>query len=220
MNVIMGDTDSFYVKEAQPEQIKHMITWTKNRYSIDLEVDKEYKYIVLSDRKKNYFGVKRDGKLDIKGLTGKKSHTPGFLKKLFNDILDELKKIDKPEQFSGACVTVSNMIKACITGFDEIPLEQIAFKVMINKEPNEYKVKPQVIKAAELLKEKPKKGQYVSFVKTWNEPGVKPIQIVMRKEIDKPKYVEAIQATLEQVTDPMGIDFDVLITGQRQTTLF
>ena len=47
---------------------------------IELDVDKVYRYVAMSQRKKNYFGVLEDGTVDIKGLTGKKSRLPNSSK--------------------------------------------------------------------------------------------------------------------------------------------
>ena len=80
IEVLYGDTDSLFVKNPTPEQIKEIINVAKNDHGVELEVDKEYRYVVLSNRKKNYLGVTKDGKADVKGLTGKKSHTPKFIK--------------------------------------------------------------------------------------------------------------------------------------------
>src|SRR3989304_4997384 len=85
INVLYGDTDSLFAKQPTEEQLKAV-------------VDKEYKYVVLSDRKKNYFGVLKNGKIDVKGLTGKKSHTPEFLKILFKEMKEILGKVETPEQ--------------------------------------------------------------------------------------------------------------------------
>jgi len=219
MKVLYGDTDSLFFKQPTKEQIDKLIKYTEDEYAIDLEVDKEYRYLVLSDRKKNYFGVKTNGKMDIKGLTGKKSHTPPFLKKLFNDILTELQTIEKMEQFALIKYKIRTMIKDKIDTFDEIPLEELAFSVQINKEPHEYEGKPQVIKAAEQLTEKPEMGMHIQYVKTWTEPKVKPTLLVRRSEVDKPKYIEAVERTLEQVTDPMDIDFDVILGKGRATKI-
>jgi DNA polymerase I len=219
MKVIYGDTDSLFYKQPTEQQIQDVIKFTERKYAIDLEVDKEYKYLVLSDRKKNYFGVKIDGNIDVKGLTGKKSHTPPFLKTLFNKILDELKTIDHIEQFDPVKVSIRKMIKEKVEYFDDIPIEELAFNVQINKNPQEYDVKPQVLKAAEQLVEKPHQGQFVQYVKTWTQPKVKPTLLVRRDEVDKPKYIEAVEKTLEQITDPMGIDFDVILGKGRKTEL-
>lgn len=219
MTVIAGDTDSMFVKKPTKEQTQLLIDYVRDNYSMDLEVDKEYRYVMFSERKKNYFGVKKDGKLDIKGLTGKKSHTPPFLKKLFTEITDELKGIEKPEHFIPAKQTIFNKIKKCYTNFDSIPLEDLAFRIMINQEPSEYKTKPPALQAAEQLPTKPQKGQFVSFIKTWNKPKYRPIQLVKRKDINKEKYIETLESTLEQVTEPMEIDIDLALGRGRATTM-
>lgn len=219
MTIVAGDTDSIFIKQPTKEQIDYLIDFARHHHDIDLEVDKEYRYLVLSGRKKNYFGVKKDGKLDIKGLSGKKSNTPPYLRNLFTQILDELKIIQKPEDFDKAKNSVSDFIKSKVLDFDNIPLEELAFKVMINKEPAEYKVKPQVIKAAEQLKEKPQKGQFITFIKTWKEPHVMPLELAKHSDIDKPKYMEGFESVLEQIVEPMDISIEALMGKGKQTTL-
>ena len=90
IQVLYGDTDSLFIKNPTTEQIEQVIEWAKKEYNVELEVDKEYRYVVLSKRKKNYLGVTKSGKVDVKGLTGKKSHTPSFIKTLFYELLDIL----------------------------------------------------------------------------------------------------------------------------------
>jgi len=217
--VLYGDTDSIMIHKPTAEDIKYLINFSSEHYAIDLEVDKIYRYLVLSDRKKNYFGVTDEGKLDIKGLTGKKSNTPPYLRTLFKDIMEKLRLVMTPEELPRTKIEISEKIKKILGNFDDIPLKELATKVLLNKDPNEYKVKPQALKAALQLPNKPEKGQYISFVKTWNGVKVKPIELVERKDIDKVKYIEGFKSTLEQVVDPLGIDIDFLITGRKQTQL-
>jgi len=73
IQVLYSDTDSLFVKNPTSEQINKVIDGAKRDHGVELEVDKEYRYVVLSNRKKNYLGVTKDGKVDVKGLTGKKS---------------------------------------------------------------------------------------------------------------------------------------------------
>jgi len=83
IDVLYGDTDSLFVKKPTPKQIEDIITKAKMDHNVELEIEKEYRYVVLSGRKKNYLGVTKNGKVDVKGLTGKKSHTPSLIKTLF-----------------------------------------------------------------------------------------------------------------------------------------
>ena len=216
--VLYGDTDSVFVHKPTKEQIDYLINFCKEKYSIDLEIDKEYKYLVLSDRKKNYFGVKKDGSLDIKGLSGKKSNTPPFVKRLFNDVLEKIKPIESMSDFYEVKQEVRYVIKTVIDNFDTIPLDQLSFKVMISKEPSEYKMKPQAVKAGEQLGDV-QKGQFVEFVKTWKDPKVCPLSMATRSDIDKEKYMDSLESVMSQVCEPMKISIDILMGRGEQTTL-
>ena len=216
--VLYGDTDSIFVYQPTKEQIDYLIDFCRQEYSIDLEVDKEYKYLVLSDRKKNYFGVKKDNTLDIKGLAGKKSNTPPYLKELFYSTLEKLKVIEVPSDFPPIKKEIETNIRNTILNFDNIPIKKLALRVMIQKEIGEYKIKPQAVKAAEQLG-KAEKGMFISFVKTWNGEKVKPISLATNGDIDKDKYMENLKSVFEQITDPMSIDMDFLLSGKRKTKL-
>jgi len=219
LKVLYGDTDSIMIHKPSAENIEYLIDFSNKHYAIDLEVDKVYRYLVLSDRKKNYFGVKKDGKLDIKGLVGKKSNTPIYLKNLFSNITKQLASVMIPEELTTIKLEISEQIKKTMVNFDEIPLEDLAIKTMIHRDLSEYKTNPPAVKAALQLPNKPEKGQFISYVKTWNGVKVKPISIVKRKDIDKVKYIEGFKSTLEQISEPLDIDIEFLITGKKQTFL-
>ena len=73
IRVLYGDTDSTYLQNPSKQQVETVTGWTQNQLGIELDLDKVYRYVAFSSRKKNYFGVLPDGTVDIKGLTGKKS---------------------------------------------------------------------------------------------------------------------------------------------------
>ena len=102
IDVLYGDTDSLFVKKPTTKQVDDIITKAKVEHNVELEVEKEYRYVVLSGRKKNYLGVTKNGKVDVKGLTGKKSHTPPFIKSLFYELLDILSEIKTVDEFERA----------------------------------------------------------------------------------------------------------------------
>jgi DNA polymerase I len=224
IEVLYGDTDSLFVKNPTQDQMHTVIEQTKKDQGVDLEIDKEYRYVVLSGRKKNYLGVTKDGKVDVKGLTGKKSHTPPFIKTLFYEILEILSKVQTVKGFEDAKKQIGEKIAACAIKVKEkkIPISELAFNVMISKAPSEYdKTVPQHIRAAKLLEQhrEIKRGDIISYVKILNKPGVKPVEMARPDEIDSAKYMEFMESTLDQITSSMDLDFDSIIGKPKQTGL-
>jgi len=224
IEVLYGDTDSIFIKNPSDAQIQNVIEQAKKDHGVDLEIDKFYRYCVLSKRKKNYLGVTKAGKVDVKGLTGKKSHTPAFIKKLFYELLDILSKVQTMDDFERAKRQISEKIATCARKIEdkEIPLDDLTFNVMISKAPSEYvKTIPQHIRAAKQLESirEVKKGDKISFVKIINKPGVKPIELAKKEEIDSKKYMEFMEATLDQITSSMDLDFDTMLGKPKQTGL-
>ncbi len=224
VQVLYGDTDSLFVKNPTSEQIQKVIVETKKSFGVDLEVEKEYRYVVLSSRKKNYLGVTKSGKVDVKGLTGKKSHTPPFIKTLFYELLDILSTVEDIKDFEQAKKQISGKIAEWAKKVQgkEIPLSDLAFNVMMSKAISDYtKTIPQHIRAAKLLESKRviKKGDIISYVKILNKPGVKPVEMARKEEIDPKKYMEFMESTLDQITSSMGLDFDTILGKPKQTGL-
>jgi DNA polymerase I len=224
IEVLYGDTDSIFIKHPSEQQIQTVIEQAKIDHGVDLEIDKEYRYCVLSNRKKNYLGVTKEGKVDVKGLTGKKSHTPAFIKKLFYELLDILSEVQTMDDFEQAKNQISEKIANCAKKVQakEIPLEDLTFNVMLSKPPSEYvKTIPQHIRAAKQLESirEIKKGDKISFVKILNKPGVRPIELAKKEEIDSKKYMEFMESTLDQITSSMDMDFDTILGKPKQTGL-
>jgi len=213
-----------FLKNPMEEQVQKVIENAKKEHGVDLEVDKEYRYVVLSKRKKNYLGVTKNGNVDVKGLTGKKSHTPPFIRTLFYEVLDVLSKVETVEGFENAKKQISSKIAeyAKKVQAKEIPLSELAFNVMISKAPAEYvKTVPQHIRAAKLLESmrEIKKGDIISYVKIINKPGVKPVEMARPDEIDSSKYMEFMESTLDQITSSMDLDFDSIVGKPKQMGL-
>src|SRR5438309_2483451 len=224
IEVLYGDTDSLFLKCPTKDQIHTVVGWAKEQFGVDLDLDKEYRYVVLSTRKKNYLGVQKDGKVDVKGLTGKKSHTPPFIRTLFYEILEILSKVKTTQEFVESKERISNMIAQYAKKLKakQISLSELAFNVMISKAPSEYvKTVPQHIRAAKLLEQirEIKKGDIISYVKIINKPGVKPVELAKPDEIDSAKYMEFMENTFDQILSSMDLDFATLIGAPKQTGL-
>ena len=226
VNVVYGDTDSIFLGNPTEEQLKELINWSKSTLKMELEVDKWYRYVALSSRKKNYLGVYKDGTVDIKGLTGKKRHIPEFLKRAFYEMIQILSQVETKEEFNEAKEKIKKIVKDCYFNLKnrKYSLEDLAFKIVISKPPKGYvKTTPQHVKAAQLLESKGieiKPGDLISFVKVIGDLGVKPTSLASIEEVDTRKYVEYIESTFEQVLDALGTNLSELIGHTKLEAFF
>ncbi|MGC2387200.1 MAG: DNA-directed DNA polymerase I [Nitrososphaeraceae archaeon] len=140
IDVIYGDTDSLFLRNPSPTNVDRISSWARSNLGVDLEIDKQYRYIVFSELKKNYLGVLSDGTVDVKGLTGKKSHTPPFIRKAFYSVLDILSKVNSERDFESAKEKIKNIIQEIAKNLDLgiISQEDLSFNVMVNKSPSKY----------------------------------------------------------------------------------
>jgi DNA polymerase I len=230
------------LKNPSTTRIDEVATWARNILGVDLEIDKQYRYVVFSDLKKNYVGVLEDGKVDVKGLTGKKSHTPAFIRNAFYNILEILGKVNSEEDFESARESIKMVIQENANNLEahKIPLEDLSFNVTINKSLNTYGKKtgaktvdgksadtykglPQHIKAAKMLVDANRReiraGDVVSYVKIKTGDGVKPVELAKPEEIDTEKYLETMESTFEQVLSAMNFDFKSVLGKPRQQSL-
>jgi len=230
IHVIYGDTDSIFIKEPTEEKLKELITWTENKFGIDFEVEKTYKYICMSGRKKNYLGVESDGTVDVKGLTGKKKHTPPIIKNIFNKTKKILGEVETPDELEKSKREIVDLIK---DAYKTLKLrkwksiEDLAFNVTMTKELSKYqKTTPQHIKVAKMLIESGYKidsGYNIRFIKIRRrvkkkkgyvfEGDVKPVELTKNEEVDVEKYIEFLRSTFKQVLEPMNINFEQDIMG-------
>ncbi len=217
VEVLYGDTDSLFLKTSDERVINELVTWVKKELKLDLEIDKRYRYIVFSQRKKNYLGVTDKGIVDVKGLTGKKSHIPRFIKDAFEDMLKILSEVKSEEEFEEAKRKIMEILKSKYYALKrgEYNLEDLSFKVMLSKSVERYvKTTPPHVKAARKLMNRGIQvvpGDIIAYVKTKDSEGVEPLEFARKDQIDVDKYVEYLTSTFEQVLDALGIDFDRII---------
>jgi DNA polymerase I len=249
IEVIYGDTDSLFLRNPSPKSVEELSSWARKNLGVDLEIDKHYRYIVFSELKKNYLGVLSDGTVDVKGLTGKKSHTPPFIRNAFYKILAILSRVNSEQDFETAKENIKNIIQENARNLElrNISQDDMSFNVMVNKSPSKYGKKtanaassgrsldgvernsmsafkglPQHIKAAKLLAEEGKEvraGDIISYVKTKTADGVKPVGYARPEEIDTEKYLETMEATFDQVLSSLSFNFKSLLGKPRQSNL-
>jgi DNA polymerase I len=226
LEVFYGDTDSIFLGGQDTEALSKLIEWSQSQLKMELEIDKNYRYLALSSRKKNYFGVMPDGSVDIKGLTGKKRHIPEFLHGAFYQMVSTLSEAKSPADIEFAKTKITEIVKECYLKLRnrEFTLHELAFSMMMSRSPEGYtKTTPQHVKAARQLQQagtEMKPGDIISFVKVRGEPGVKPVQLAKLDEVDSEKYIEYIRGTFEQVLDSLGVEFEDLAGVKKLESFF
>jgi len=226
LEVLYGDTDSLFLHSPPQDKIEELIRFVEDELGLEIEVDKIYKYVAFSGRKKNYVGIYPDGSVDVKGLVGKKRNTPEFIKKAFYEVLSAIGNVKDEAEFE----KVKNVVRDIVLDIykrlknKELTLDEAAFKVSLSKPLESYvKTIPQHVRAAKMLKEvgiDVQKGDVIAYVKVKSKYGVKPVQLAKIDEIDDDKYVDQIKSAFEQLLDAFNIDFKEIIGVTKLESFF
>ncbi|MEM0340548.1 MAG: DNA-directed DNA polymerase I [Acidilobaceae archaeon] len=215
--ILYGDTDSLFLWTSDMNSLKKLVSYVEEKYGLDLEVDKFFKLVLFSGLKKNYIGVAENREVVIKGMVVKKSNTPEFIKKEFAEVVEILKSVDNTESLVKAVDLISEKVKEIYKRIKNkgYTLDELAIKVMLTKDLDEYKkTTPQHVKAAKLLlleNLNVSRGDIISFVKTRDSIGVKPVQLAKLSDIDPSKYIEHAKTALEQVLLSLGLTWEEII---------
>jgi DNA polymerase I len=218
ISVLYGDTDSVFLLNPTKGQTKTLEEWSLKELDLDLEAEKTYRFLALSKRKKNYVGIYADGKVDIKGMSAKKSNTPAFITRAFQEVTEILKKISNKEEFKKEKKNIIKVARSYLKRIGKpvekngFPIEDYAVTIRLSRKLDAYNGEPQHVKAARLIENKTHKkfieGDYITLVKTRDTDGAKPIYKDMRpdiSDINTDKYEENMQKVFEQLLDALDI---------------
>jgi len=234
VKVLYGDTDSVFLSNPSKSQMKEISDWSKKELDLDLEEEKTYQFLALSQRKKNYVGIYKDTKfVDIKGLVVKKKNTPEFIKKTFSQLLEILKQITNDNEFQLARKEIIEIIKRNLKNIKKVgafTLEDYAINISLQKHLKDYtKSVPQHVRAANAfieteiakaqannaskneiiaIKNRYQKGDIVTFIKSKGPIGAKVTEHAKLQDINSKKYRDLLKSALEQVLDALGISFE------------
>ena len=235
IQVLYGDTDSVFLLNPPKEQIDEIIQWSQRDLGVGLEMEKVYRYVVLSERKKNYFGVYPDSSIDVKGLMGKKRNTPPFLQEGFKQVLQILSHVNTPEEFEEAKKEVKNLVRSIYQKLEKksYSAAELTITMQLSQSLSSYKVKSQHFKAATQLEEHYQKmymkthenqrrkspfikaGQLIQFVKTKSGDRVIPLELMTDiSQIDIKSYKSMIDSIFDQLFGALDIGVEEVATSQ------
>jgi DNA polymerase I len=130
--IIYGDTDSIFVTDVKKENdIMKFIAECSILLDIDVEVSKVYKKFLIT-KKKHYIGIHKDDSAepDIKGMEGIKSDRPLWINKIEKQFADDIKNSKDP------IINIRKQYLMMESG--QVPLEDLAIKLTLQKNPNDY----------------------------------------------------------------------------------
>ncbi len=229
IHVLYGDSDSVFLDKPTADQVQNLVKWSEEELDLDLELEKTYQFLALSERKKNYIGVYEGGHyVDIKGLMAKKHNTPQFIKDRFELLEKILTEVKDTDSFTKNRSKIIDIIKKTIRLIGKpqdqggFAIEDYAITVMMTKNLSAYtKTMPQHVRAAKLdTKNTYERGSFVSFVKTRTSDRVKPTGMASLPELDIAKYKEMVQSTFEQVLDALNIDYEEVKGVKKLSSFF
>jgi DNA polymerase I len=235
VKVLYGDTDSVFLLSPSQKQIKEIVEWSQLELGVGLEVEKTYRYVVFSKRKKNYFGVYSNSDIDVKGLMGKKRNTPPFLQIAFQEVLTILASVKTIEEFEQAKAEVKTYVRNVYQKLEKgkYTNDDLAVTMQITQPLNRYVVKSQHVKAAYQLEEHfqsnykrehagktPRtpfitSGKFIRFVKTKSVERVTALDLMLPKSrIDIKAYRSMVDTIFEQIFGSLDIELQELASGQ------
>jgi len=221
---LYGDTDSLFLDGPSEDSVNNLIRRVKGELRLDLAVDKVYSVCVLPRAMKAYFGIRKDGTADVKGLTAIKSNSPPFIRNVFMDCVKELVAAKNWAEFEAAKDNIGGTVKRAIASLQsgKVPLGDLVYTVKlhsdVSEKPSGEDVYHQPYQCAVQLADRQKavkQGEPVSFVKVkpFSYRGktfsVKPVELVRDfREVNVDDYVRNLRAALNQTFKPMNLSFD------------
>jgi DNA polymerase I len=178
---------------------------------------------------KAYFGIKKDGTYDIKGLTAIKSNSPKFIYNIFDECIQELITVTNKSEFNKAKRKIKTIVENAIDDLvlGKTPIEDLEYSVVIHDEPKEklkgtslhqpYQCAIQLLDSGKSVK----KWDEMHFVKVkpFNYQGkrftVKPTEHVKKfSEINVLDYFRNLRTALNQTFEPMKITINEFEKGK------
>ncbi len=225
LKVLYGDTDSLFLWAPPEDKLQELQRFVEENFGLDLEVDKVYRFVAFSGRKKNYIGIYPDGKVDVKGVVAKKRNAPLFLKKSFKEVLELLGQASSPEEF----IVVKKKIREKLHEVykklkeKEFMLDELAIHVALTKPIDQYANIPPHVRAAMQLMQAGihvMPGDVIVYVKVRGKDKVKAVQLAKLHEVDADEYLRIVKTAFEQVLGAIGMSWDDVVSAIKLEAFF
>jgi DNA polymerase elongation subunit (family B) len=164
--VIHGIVDSLWLKKenATVDDYRELSEDVTEKIDVPLNFEGIYKWIVFLPSKvhpnigvlNRYYGVKKNGKVKVRGIEVRRRDTPRFIYNAQMEMINILASADNSKQFMEKVPEVLKIVKEyrqrLVSG--EVPVWDLIVTKHLSKHPSKYKQRvSQVIAAEQLIKE-------------------------------------------------------------------
>lgn len=195
-NVVAGDTDSLFLdgSHSSPDMIQKFIGQCKERIGVDIEHSLTFVKAAII-KKKRYFGVTTNGEIKAVGMEGKKNDRPPWIRKVFDQFLEDFKAHRDP------LVNLKAAINDLESG--KIDPELLKIEVKLAKDPADYAINNPNKKIGILLGAKA--GDVIWYYKTDGDDKKKKAGVSINpQEIGVCKYKEMLMSTVKDALEILG----------------
>ena len=234
MIVIYGDTDSIFLTNITPKTMQVLVDWTMQELELELNLDHDLQFFTISERKKNYLGIKRDRTPVVKGFKIKKRNTPPLVARTGTKVIGFLSSVRNEKELRTARGKIIFTLRQIYTQMwkKEGELSDYAFNMQVKKRLEKYKtpsihVRAAIMEAEAIISDLPEgisatpadiiqPGTLQSYIKCARtvarspsgkhyRVGVLPLSLAEKDLIDSDKYHKELISAMSQIVDKLDI---------------
>jgi DNA polymerase I len=134
---LYGDTDSLFLDNPSESQVKKLIASVKHQLHLDLAVEAQYTICILPQAMKAYIGIRRDGSMDIKGVTAIKSNAPLFIQQVFKACINALANVHTRKDLDQSKQHLKKIVHDAIQKLKagQVPLTDLEYRITLHEDP-------------------------------------------------------------------------------------
>ena len=250
IKVLYGDTDSLFLYRPSREVLEKIMFKMLIRHGMELGIDYNFKVLYLTDRKKNYFGFTKEGKIIIKGLQGKKTNTPLFIREIFKRSLEIFSTIESETDTERIRREILDLVLPVVSQLKNhsMALTDLRTQYTLNKDFPEIRQKtPAVMIALQYFNNEDGRKHEISQGSIFFGIRIKPLllyvktnpftnlpisqgdlveityseeSLIERFQVDWDYYHTTLRKTLTPILSPLKIDWDRHVLGQKSLEQF
>jgi DNA polymerase I len=181
---LYGDTDSLFLDNPSESQVKKLIASVKHQLHLDLAVEAQYTICILPQAMKAYIGIRRDGSMDIKGVTAIKSNAPLFIQQVFKACINALANVHTRKDLDQSKQHLKKIVHDAIQKLKagQVPLTDLEYRITLHEDP--------LNKLEDSVLHQPPTHQVNSIA-----------------EVNLEDYIRNLQTALNQIFKPMKLQF-------------